>query len=97
MKGAFQQIDDWSYGWLDKSNLKRFLRKLEYFATKTELVAILRRFDMDGDAKINYKEFEIGIKSRLTTYGGKCDKVRRQTAKKERPKSNGGGLQWSPS
>jgi hypothetical protein len=24
---------------------------------------------MDGDAKINYKEFEIGFKSSLSTYG----------------------------
>jgi len=27
---------------------------------------------LDGDAKINYKEFEIGIKSSLTIFGGKC-------------------------
>lgn len=43
---------------------------------------------MDGDAKINYKEFEIGMKSRLTVFGGKCNKVRKQTYK-ERPKSSG--------
>jgi len=34
-----------------------------HVATKQELVAILRRFDMDGDAKINFKEFELGVKS----------------------------------
>jgi Ca2+-binding EF-hand superfamily protein len=57
MKNAFLAVDDWNYGWVDKSNLKRFLRKMEHVATKSELVAILRRYDMDGDAKINFNEF----------------------------------------
>ena len=37
-------------------------------ATKGELVGILRRFDVDGDQKINLKEFELGIKSTLTVF-----------------------------
>jgi Ca2+-binding EF-hand superfamily protein len=77
MKNAFLAVDDWNYGWVDKSNLKRFLRKMEHVATKSELVAILRRYDMDGDAKINFNEFQLGLKSNLTTYGGKCNKVRK--------------------
>lgn len=56
-------IDDWSYGWLDQSNIKKFLKSTGYVATKAEMVAILRRYDMDGDAKISLKEFEIGLKS----------------------------------
>lgn len=28
-----------------------------YKASKQDLVGILRRFDMDGDAKISFKEF----------------------------------------
>jgi Ca2+-binding EF-hand superfamily protein len=51
---AFRAIDDWNYGYIDKSNLKRFLRGMGYVATKPELIAILRRFDMDGDAKISF-------------------------------------------
>jgi Ca2+-binding EF-hand superfamily protein len=39
-----------------------------HVATKQELLAILRRFDMDGDAKINYKEFQMGMKSTLTVF-----------------------------
>jgi hypothetical protein len=35
---------------------------------------------MDGDAKINYKEFELGLKSSLSTYGN-------STRKKSRPNS----------
>lgn len=67
-KKAFNAIDDWSYGYVDKTNLKRFLRSMSHVATKRELVAILRRLDLDGDAKINFKEFEIALKSSLTAY-----------------------------
>jgi Ca2+-binding EF-hand superfamily protein len=76
---AFKAIDDWSYGYIDQSNLKRFLRSMGYLATKQELIAILRRFDMDGDAKINLAEFEVGMKSSLTAYAA--------PAKGKRPKS----------
>lgn len=65
---AFQAIDDWNYGYLDQSNLKKFLKSVGYVATKQELVGVLRRYDMDGDAKISMKEFEIGFKSHLTVY-----------------------------
>lgn len=46
------------------------MRKTGYVCSNDQLVAILRRFDIDGDAKINFKEFELGIKSTITTYGG---------------------------
>lgn len=31
----------------------------------------MRRFDLDGDAKINYEEFQTGMKSGLVTFGNK--------------------------
>jgi Ca2+-binding EF-hand superfamily protein len=34
-----------------------------YLASKQELLSIIRRFDLDGDAKININEFVEGIKS----------------------------------
>lgn len=68
-KKAFAAVDDWNYSYIDQSNLKRFLRSTGHVATSHELVSILRRFDMDGDAKINFKEFELGFKSGLATYG----------------------------
>ena len=67
-KKAFAAIDDWNYGYLDQNNIKRFLRGAGHVATKSELVGILRRFDIDGDAKINLKEFELGVKSTLTIF-----------------------------
>lgn len=36
-----------------------------HLATKQEIVAILRRFDLDGDAKINLQEFGEAIKTKL--------------------------------
>ena len=83
-KTAFKAVDDWTYGYLDKNNIKRFLRSAGHVSSNSELVAILRRFDMDGDAKINYKEFEIGIKSNLTIFSN-------EQQKKNRPKS---GKEW---
>jgi len=68
---AFRAIDDWSYNYIDSSNLKRFLRSMGHIATKQELIAILRRFDMDGDAKINEAEFALGMKSSLSVYAKK--------------------------
>lgn len=68
---AFRAIDDWSYNYIDSSNLKRFLRSMGHLSTKQELIAILRRFDMDGDAKISMSEFALGMKSSLTVYAKK--------------------------
>lgn len=34
--------------------------------SKHELVSVIRRFDLDGDSKINIKEFELGLKSNLS-------------------------------
>ena len=52
-----------------------------HVATKQELIAILRRYDIDGDAKINFKEFELGLRSSLTTFG--------PVKNKHRPRSSG--------
>ena len=56
-------IDDWSYGYLDARNLRRFLRNMGVLMSKHELVALIRRIDLDGDAKISYEEFFEGVKS----------------------------------
>lgn len=77
-KKAFKAIDDWTYGYLDQSNIKRFLRSTGHVASKHELISILRRFDIDGDAKINFQEFQLGCKSSLSVFGN---------GGKKRPKS----------
>ena len=76
---AFRAIDDWNYNYIDSSNLKRFLRSMGHLATKQELIGILRRFDMDGDAKINLAEFALGMKSSLTVFAKKSSKRPKST------------------
>lgn len=56
-------MDDWHYTYIDEKNLRRFLRNVGYLASKQELVAIIRRIDTDGDAKISLDEFNEGIRS----------------------------------
>ena len=63
VSGAFKSVDDWNYGYLDKANIKRFLRQMGHIASKGEIVGIIRRFDTDGDAKVNFEEFCEGMKS----------------------------------
>lgn len=59
---AFHSIDDWSYGYIDRKNLKSFLRKHGHLATNEEVLAIIRRMDIDADARISKQEFIEGIK-----------------------------------
>ena len=68
IKGAYKCVDDWNYGYIDDKNLRRFLRNMGHLASKQELIAIIRRFDTDGDAKVNLLEFEEGVKSYLSVH-----------------------------
>lgn len=54
---AFNSIDDWSYGFVDRKNLKSFLRKHGKLASTEEVIAIIRRMDLDGDARLSKYEF----------------------------------------
>lgn len=54
---AFQEIDDWSYGYIDKKNLKSFLRKHGVKAETSDVMRIIRRMDLDGDARLTREEF----------------------------------------
>ena len=59
---AFQAIDDWKYGYIDKKNLKSFLRKHKYLAKGSECMAVIRRLDLDADARLSPQEFADGLK-----------------------------------
>jgi hypothetical protein len=59
---AFNSIDDWSYGFVDRKNLKSFLRKHGKLASTEEVIAIIRRMDLDGDARLSKYEFIEGLK-----------------------------------
>ena len=62
IKKAFEAIDDWKYGYIDKKNLKSFLRKHDYVASTSECMAIIRRLDMDADARVSKQEFYAGLR-----------------------------------
>jgi Ca2+-binding EF-hand superfamily protein len=65
MQTAYKVIDDWSYGYLDSRNIRRFLRSMGVLLNKQELLALIRRIDLDGDAKISYEEFFEGVRSQF--------------------------------
>lgn len=85
VRAAFKAVDDWNYNYIDKQNLKRFLRSMGHLASKQEIVAILRRFDLDGDAKINLQEFGEAIKTQLAV--SKPVKLRQQEMEMEKAKN----------
>ena len=58
---AFHTIDDWSYGFIDRRNLKSFLRKHGHLGSNEEIMAIIRRLDLDADARLSKQEFIEGI------------------------------------
>ena len=59
---AFNSVDDWNYVFIDKKNLKSFFRQHGYLASSDEVMAIIRRMDMDADARLSKQEFIEGIK-----------------------------------
>lgn len=59
---AYAIIDDFNYGYVDFSNLKRFLKKNGYIPTNKDLAAIIRRLDLNADSKLSKDEFIEGIK-----------------------------------
>jgi len=49
---AFNSIDDWKYGYIDKRNLNLFLRKHGFMSTVQDVLTIIRRMDLDADARL---------------------------------------------
>jgi len=54
---AFRAIDRYNMGRIDSMQLGTFLRANGHYLPEMELIAIIRRFDTDGDAVISYGEF----------------------------------------
>lgn len=57
----FKDVDDINYNYIDAANLKRFMIKSGVFPNDALLISILRRFDLDADAKLSKKEFIEGV------------------------------------
>jgi Ca2+-binding EF-hand superfamily protein len=52
-----------------------------YVSSKMEVVAIIRRFDTDGDAKVNLNEFIEGMRSALILNYSSNKKIRPNESK----------------
>ena len=54
---AFRTIDKFNDGYINIESLNAFYRQQGKYLTEREAIAIIRRIDTDGDAKIGYVEF----------------------------------------
>lgn len=61
MRHCFKAIDYLNHKVIEESALRRFLKRAGHQPVKRELVAVMRRFDLDGDAKISFAEFVEGL------------------------------------
>ena len=61
LEHLFKEVDDWNYNSIDTANLKRFLIKTGVFPNTALLISIIRRFDLDADAKLKKQEFIEGL------------------------------------
>ena len=60
---AYRAIDRYNDGYIDSFNLGQFFKSTGYYATERELLAIIRRVDTDGDAKITFSEWADFLRS----------------------------------
>lgn len=60
---AYRSVDRYNDGRINTFNLGAFLRTCGHYASETELLAIVRRVDTDGDAQLSYAEFTEFIRS----------------------------------
>lgn len=60
---AYRSVDRYNDGRINTFNLGTFLRSCGHYASETELLAIVRRIDTDGDAQLSYSEFSEFVRS----------------------------------
>ena len=60
---AFKSLDPRNDGFIDLFNLQKFFRVHSSFPADKELLAVIRRIDTDGDAKITYSELSDMLRS----------------------------------
>ena len=60
---AYRSVDKYNDGNINTVNLGSFLRAFGHYASERELLAIIRRIDTDGDARLSYAEFAEFLRS----------------------------------
>eukprot|EP00347_Sterkiella_histriomuscorum_P002829 403366641 len=59
---CFRIIDDQNEGDVNPDNIRSFIKNNGYYPNEDEVIAIVRRLDVDADCKVNYAEFCEAIK-----------------------------------
>ena len=73
VQAAFRTIDTFNEGHINCHNLSDFFRSHGLYLVEKEIMAIIRRCDLDGDARISFPEFVNFFRSNLADvylYGG---------------------------
>ena len=59
---CFRAVDELNEGEINIDNMRAFLKKNGHYPTEEELVAVIRRLDMDADGSVSYAEMSEAIK-----------------------------------
>ena len=57
VRRLFKAIDEPRFKFLTEGTIRLFLRRMGHQPLKSELIAIIRRFDLDGDSRLSFSEF----------------------------------------
>lgn len=63
LRRLFKSIDEVRAGHITEASLRQFLKRMGHQALKSEVIALIRRFDLDGDSRISFPEFCEAIRS----------------------------------
>ena len=83
LDSCYRNIDDCNFGFIDTSNLKRFLVKCCIYASDALLISIIRRMDLDADARLSKREFKDGVQPLENFTKGSLTEMKK-VAKKQR-------------
>ena len=81
---CYKNIDDCNFGFIDTSNLKRFLVKCCIYASDALLIAIIRRMDLDADARLSKREFLDGTQPLENFTKGSLSEMKKTVKKQSR-------------
>ena len=90
LDSCYKNLDDCNFGFIDTSNLKRFLVKCCIYASDALLIAIIRRMDLDADARLSRREFFDGIQPQENFTKGSLTEMKRTVKKSARAAASSG-------
>jgi hypothetical protein len=79
LEDIFKKFDEDGNGWISSVEFRNAIRKLNLGLSSRDIDLIMKRVDMNGDGKIDWREF-MG-KFKVTTGGGSLDERLKERAK----------------